>query len=82
MPGNEEDVNFSLTSQFILDDDTRNVLTGYMSVNAEPGDQAGQISEDYGTITLLELPRDITVPGPGQVQNTGSSQGRWASAST
>ncbi|HLS62483.1 MAG TPA: UPF0182 family protein [Ruania sp.] len=73
MPGNEEDVNFSLTSQFILDDDTRNVLTGYMSVNAEPGDQDGQISEDYGTITLLELPRDITVPGPGQVQNNFDS---------
>ncbi|HIZ35102.1 MAG TPA: UPF0182 family protein [Candidatus Ruania gallistercoris] len=73
MPGDEQNANFSLTSSFILDDDQRNVLTGFMAVNAEPGSEAGQVSEDYGTITLLELPRDLTVPGPGQVQNNFDS---------
>ncbi|WP_246465168.1 UPF0182 family protein [Ruania alkalisoli] len=72
MPGQEQ-ANFSLTSSFIIDSDERNVLTGFMAVNAEPGETAGEISEDYGTITLLELPRDVTVPGPGQVQNNFDS---------
>src|SRR5699024_4591285 len=47
----------------------RNVLTGYLSVNAEPGDKDGEIDPDYGTMRLLELPRDQTAAGPGQVQN-------------
>lgn len=47
----------------------RNILTGFLAVDAEPGDEAGVRSEDYGTLRLLELPRNATVPGPGQVQN-------------
>ena len=69
----QEVPTFSLTSTFILDDDTRNVLTGFLAVNAEPGNVAGQIDEDYGTLRLLELPRDTPVPGPGQVQNNFDS---------
>lgn len=69
----QDDATFSLTSSFILDDDQRNVLTGFMSVNAETGNEDGQVHEDYGTIRLLELPRDLTVPGPGQVQNNFDS---------
>ncbi|UFU03959.1 UPF0182 family protein [Ruania suaedae] len=72
MPEDDE-ADFSLTSSFIIDSDERNVLTGFMAVNAEPGDTAGEVAEDYGTITLLELPRDVTVPGPGQVQNNFDS---------
>ena len=69
----QDEATFSLTSSFILDDDQRNVLTGFMAVNAETGNQDGVVHEDYGTIRLLELPRDLTVPGPGQVQNNFDS---------
>ncbi len=61
---------FSLTSVFIPDGGTRNVLTGFLAVDAEPGDANGVRSADYGKLRLLELPRNSTVPGPGQVQNT------------
>lgn len=69
----QDEATFSLTSSFILNDDQRNVLTGFMSVNAEPGRTDGEIDEDYGQLRLLELPRDLTVPGPGQVQNNFNS---------
>ncbi|HLS15389.1 MAG TPA: UPF0182 family protein [Beutenbergiaceae bacterium] len=72
MPGQEEDT-FSLTSSFILNDDQRNVLTGFLGVNSETGNEPGAVHEDYGTLRLLELPRDLTVPGPGQVQNNFDS---------
>lgn len=65
----QEKASFSLTSSFILDTSDRNVLTGYLAVNAEPGDKDGEVDPDYGTMRLLELPRDQTAAGPGQVQN-------------
>ena len=64
LPGQEQPA-FSLYSTYIprsLGEGTRNVLTGYLSVNADPG-------EDYGKFTLLALPKQTTVRGPGQVQN-------------
>lgn len=61
---------FSLTSVFIPGGNTdRQVLTGFMAVDAEPGNADGVRSKDYGKIRILELPRNSTVPGPGQVQN-------------
>ena len=48
---------------------SRNVLTGYLSVNADAGSVDGKRADDYGTLSLLTLPKDGTVPGPGQVQN-------------
>ena len=61
---------FSLTSTFIPGGNTdRNVLTGFLAVDAEPGNQDGERREGYGQLRLLELPRNTTVPGPGQVQN-------------
>ena len=56
---------FTLYSTFIPNasgDSSRNVLTGYLAVNADAG-------PDYGKLTLLTLPKQDTVPGPGQVQN-------------
>ena len=41
-----------------------NVLTGYLAVNSDRG------TDDYGKLTLLTLPKTDTVPGPGQVQNS------------
>ncbi|MEP6842358.1 MAG: UPF0182 family protein, partial [Pseudolysinimonas sp.] len=42
---------------------SRSVLTGYLAVDADAG-------PNYGKMTLLTLPKQATVPGPGQVQNT------------
>ena len=65
---------FSLTSTFIPGGTTdRNVLTGFLAVDAETGDSPGEVREEYGQLRLLELPRDSTVPGPGQVQNNFNS---------
>ena len=68
VPG-ADDPAFTLYSTFIprgAGDSTRNVLTGYLAVNADAG-------EDYGKLTLLTLPKNSTVPGPGQVQNNFNS---------
>jgi uncharacterized membrane protein (UPF0182 family) len=73
MPGQEES-SFSLTSTFIPGGNTdREVLTGFLAVDADAGTEAGKKAEDYGKLRLLELPRDTTVPGPGQVQNNFDS---------
>ncbi|WP_454852130.1 UPF0182 family membrane protein [Promicromonospora soli] len=73
MPG-QESPSFSLTSTFIPGGNTdREVLTGFLAVDADAGDQAGARAENYGKLRLLELPRDTTVPGPGQVQNNFDS---------
>jgi hypothetical protein len=71
VPGAEEP-NFSLYTTFIPQssgEGTRNVLTGYMAVNADAGSTAGEVADTYGKFTLLTLPKQNTVPGPGQVQN-------------
>ncbi|WP_309708749.1 UPF0182 family protein, partial [Pseudolysinimonas sp.] len=63
VPGTEAPA-FTLYSTFIprTSGDSQNILTGYLSVNSDVGD-------DYGKLTLLTLPKDNTVPAPGQVQN-------------
>ncbi|MFM6981236.1 MAG: UPF0182 family protein [Microbacteriaceae bacterium] len=63
MPGSDNPA-FSIYSTFIpksTGSTTRNVLYGYLSANSDPG-------PDYGKLTLLTLPKQTTVPGPGQVQ--------------
>ncbi len=70
-PG-ETESKFSLYSTFIpqsTGETARNVLTGYLIANADAGNQAGKVNNDYGKLTLLNLPRETIVPGPGQVQN-------------
>jgi uncharacterized membrane protein (UPF0182 family) len=64
MPG-QEAPSFSLTSTFVPVN--RPQLAAFMAVNAAPG-------EDYGTIRVLQLPRNTAVPGPGQVQNNIKSK--------
>jgi uncharacterized membrane protein (UPF0182 family) len=71
MPG-QESPSFSLTSTYIpraTGQNVRNVLTGFVAVDAEAGDEAGKRREGYGQIRLLQLPRSSVVNGPGQVQN-------------
>jgi uncharacterized membrane protein (UPF0182 family) len=63
VPGTESPA-FSLYSTFIpraTGEASRNVLYGYLAANSDYGD-------DYGKLTLLRLPKQTTVPGPGQVQ--------------
>ncbi|NLT54512.1 MAG: UPF0182 family protein [Actinomycetales bacterium] len=65
----QESTAFSLTSTFIPVGGQRNVLTGFLAVDADAGSQAGRPRDGYGQMRLLQLPRDTVVPGPGQVQN-------------
>lgn len=65
IPGWDEPA-FTIYSTFIpraAGESSRSVLTGYLAVNADPG-------EDYGRMTLLDITNQDTVPGPGQVQNS------------
>ena len=69
----QDSAKFSLTTTFKPVGD-RQVLSGFLSVDADAGSQAGRPSADYGKLRLLELPKDSQVKGPGQVQNDiGSS---------
>ncbi|MDD7384844.1 MAG: UPF0182 family protein [Actinomycetaceae bacterium] len=69
MPG-QESAEFSLSTSFVPGGTTqRNVMTGFLAVNSNAGSEAGKVAQDYGTLRLIELPRDQTVPGPGQAQN-------------
>lgn len=72
MPG-QEAPSFSLTSSYIparsSEGQSRNNLTGFLSADADAGATKGEISENYGKLRLLQLPRNTTVPGPGQAQN-------------
>lgn len=67
VPGTDEPA-FSIYSTYIpqSSSDSQSVLTGYLTANADAGD-------DYGKLTLLTLPSEDTVPGPGQVQNSFST---------
>ena len=63
---------FSLYSTFIPNasgTNSRNVLTGYLVVDSDAGATKGTVSKSYGQLRMLTLPKDVTVPGPGQVQN-------------
>ena len=55
---------FSLTTTYAPT--KRQTLAAFMSVNSDNGD-------DYGTIRVLQLPRNTTIPGPRQVQNNFES---------
>jgi uncharacterized membrane protein (UPF0182 family) len=71
VPGAENPA-FSIYSTFIPDatgTSSRNVLTGYLVADSDAGSEAGKPDADFGKLRLLTLPKDITVPGPGQVQN-------------
>ncbi|CAN5351248.1 UPF0182 family protein [soil metagenome] len=74
MPG-QTAPQYSLYSTFIplTGEDTSKSLNGYLAVDSNAGDTAGQKSADFGKLRLLTLPKAGTVPGPGQQQNKFSS---------
>ncbi len=63
MPGQSE-AAFQLTSAYAPA--KRQTLAAFMAVNSDHG-------SDYGTIRVLQLPRNTTIPGPTQVQNNFES---------
>ena len=63
MPGTKAPA-FSLTTAF--SPSRRQTLAAFMAASSAPG-------EDYGTIRVLQLPRNTTIPGPTQVQNNFES---------
>ncbi len=63
MPGTSEP-SFSITTAF--SPSRRQTLAAFMAANSAPG-------ADYGTIRVLQLPRNTTIPGPTQVQNNFES---------
>ena len=60
---------FSLTTTFIPKGTGREILRGFLAVDADAGSTAGKPAGTYGSMRLLELPRNSAVDGPGQVQN-------------
>ncbi|MBM6590003.1 UPF0182 family protein [Brevibacterium sp. RIT803] len=72
MPG-QKTPSFSLTSSYIparsSEGQARNNLTGFLSADADAGSSKGEVADGYGKLRLLQLPRNTTVPGPGQAQN-------------
>lgn len=71
MPG-QDAATFSMFTSFIPQGtgvDARNILTGYLAVDSDAGNQAGVKGADYGKLRMLVISADTTVPGPGQVQN-------------
>ena len=71
--GKDVDPEFSIYSTYIPDqrgEGSRDILTGYLAANSNAGNVDGEVSEGYGTLKLLTLPKGNTVPGPGQVQNS------------
>ena len=75
LPGAKES-SYSLYSTYIprsTGAQTRNVLRGYLVANSNAGNQAGKVASGYGKLTLLALPNTAVIPGPGQVQNTFTS---------
>ena len=76
MPG-QDDPTFSMFTSFIPaseGDGARNVLMGYLAVDSDAGATAGTKAEDYGKLRMLEISADVSVPGPGQVQNTFNAE--------
>ena len=81
MPG-QTDPNFSLTTTF-MPTGNREVLTGFLAVDSNPGNQPeGKRLDGYGTLRLLELPPNSSVKGPGQVQNDIASSNQSSKAFT
>ena len=71
LPGADSE-SFSLTSSFIPaqsgSSNQRNLMYGFLAADGDAGKAAGVKDEDFGKLTLLKLPTDPGVPGPGQAQ--------------
>lgn len=68
----ETDGAFSLTSSYIPQQsgssNQRNLMYGFLAADGDAGSKAGEKDKSYGKLTLLKLPTQNPVPGPGQAQ--------------
>jgi uncharacterized protein len=65
VPGDSKP-GFTLYSTFIPNSseaNTRSILTGYLAADSDPG-------PNYGKLTILTLPKQVNIPGPGSVENS------------
>ena len=72
LPGQKEPA-FSLYSTYIPKSTvsgTRSILTGYLAADGDAGKTAGKRASSYGKLTLLALPKQTSVPGPGRVETS------------
>ncbi|MGO1407394.1 MAG: UPF0182 family protein, partial [Brachybacterium sp.] len=69
----DESPRFMVSSSFIPSEG-QNVLTGYLAVDSETGDQSGNPADTFGDMTLMVLPSSNPVNGPGQVQATFNAE--------
>jgi len=72
LPGQSQSA-FSLYSTYIPKSTgagTRSILTGYLAADSDAGLTAGVKASSYGKLTLLSLPKQTTVSGPGRVETT------------
>ena len=67
--------SYSMFTSFIpaSQGQARNVLTGYLAVDSDAGNEKGAKRSDYGRLRMLVIDAETPVPGPGQVQNTFDS---------
>ncbi|WP_370893590.1 UPF0182 family protein [Janibacter sp. GXQ6167] len=78
----QEAPSWSLTSTYIPNGD-RDVMAGFLAVDADAGDKAGEPAPGYGSLRMLAVPRSTSVYGPGQVQNNiNASSARSADPDT
>ncbi|MHA3685311.1 UPF0182 family membrane protein [Leucobacter sp. HY1908] len=71
--GAKADPNYSIYSTYIPASEgetQRDILTGYLAANSNAGNVKGKVSKDYGSLKMLTLPKSNSIPGPGQVQNS------------
>ena len=70
--GTEEPV-FSLTSTYIpAGQSTREILTGFLSVDSDAGNEKGKIGSNYGTIRLRSCPRFERTGAPARRRTTST----------
>lgn len=81
--GANSEPTFSIYSTFIPNqsgDNARDILTGYLAADANAGTgKNGEVNANYGKLKLLVLPKGSAISGPGQVQNSFSTDAKVAS---
>ena len=70
--GTKEPV-FSLSSTYIpAGQSTREILTGFLSVDSDAGNEKGKIGSNYGTIRCRSCPRIRTYRAPARRRTTST----------
>jgi uncharacterized protein len=69
MPGTDQP-RFSLTTVYVPQGSSGSrVMSGFLAVDSDAGNQAGVKRPGYGQLRLLKLAKDTSTPAPAQMQN-------------